>query len=155
MKRFFLMSVLLASVFTFKTADAQVSLNVNVNLGSQPSWGPAGYNYVEYYYLPDINTYYHVNSRKYTYYNGKKWLTVGNMPRQYRHHNLYNVRKVVINRAKPWQSHNYYVTNYSKYKGHKSQPTIRDHKRNNNYKPKHNGYKRDGGEGHRHHSSRR
>ncbi len=151
MKRFFLMSVLLASVFTFKTADAQVSLNVNVNLGSQPAWGPAGYNYVEYYYIPDINVYYHVNSRRYTYYNGKKWLTVGNLPKHYRNYNFYNGYKVVVNRSRPWESHNHYVANYSRYKGHKGQPTIRGHQRYNDHKSKRNDHDRNQGNGHRRH----
>ena len=41
-------------------ASAQVRVNLNINIGSQPAWGPAGYDYVEYYYLPDIDVYYYV-----------------------------------------------------------------------------------------------
>ncbi|ADY53619.1 hypothetical protein Pedsa_3080 [Pseudopedobacter saltans DSM 12145] len=154
MRRFFLMSVFVASVFTFKTADAQVRLNVNVNLGSQPLWGPAGYNYVEYYYVPDIDVYYHVNSRKYTYYNGKKWLTVGNLPKKYRNYNFYNGYKVVVNKPRPWESHSYYAANYGKYRGYVGQPTIRGYEKKHDYKKLHN-QKRNRDEGHRHHSSRR
>ncbi len=149
MKRFLVMSVFIASVFTFKTADAQVSVNLNVNLGNQPSWGPAGYNYVEYYYMPDINVYYHVNSRKYTYYNGKKWLTVGNLPGKYRNYDLYRGYKVVVNRSAPWRNHNYYVNNYSRYKGYRGQPHIKGHKHG------HKGGKPGKGHGNAHHAHRR
>ena len=41
--------ILLASA---NTMQAQVS--VNVNIGSPPAWGPAGYPSVDYYYLPVI-----------------------------------------------------------------------------------------------------
>lgn len=153
MKRLFFMSVLIASVFTFKTADAQVKLNVNVNIGTQPLWGPVGYRYVEYYYLPDINAYYHVNSKKYTYYNGKKWLTVGNLPKKYRHYNLYNGYKVVVNKERPWVNHNYYASHYDKYKGYKGQPNLKDYGRDE--REKHSDYKKyKGSSNHRHYSSR-
>jgi len=147
MKRFLLMSVFLASVFTFKTADAQVRVNVNVNLGAQPLWGPVGYDYVEYYYIPDINAYYHVNSRRYTYHNGKKWLTVGHLPKKYRNYDLYRGYKVVVNRSTPWKNHNYYASNYARYKGHRGQPHIKGH----HHKHHHKGAKPGRGKGHGHH----
>ena len=48
-------------------SHAQVS--VNVNIGSPPAWGPAGYSDVRYYYLPDIDTYYDINTSQYIYVN--------------------------------------------------------------------------------------
>jgi hypothetical protein len=50
-------------------ASAQV--RVNINIGSQPVWGPVGYDHVDYYYLPDIETYYYVPTRQFVYFN--KW----------------------------------------------------------------------------------
>ena len=40
--------------------QAQVSLSVNI--GTAPSWGPAGYSNVDYYYLPDIEAYYDIRA---------------------------------------------------------------------------------------------
>ncbi|MCX6257443.1 MAG: hypothetical protein NTW49_06045 [Bacteroidia bacterium] len=42
------------------TVQAQVS--VNLNIGTPPMWGPAGNNEVRYYYLPDVEAYYDVQS---------------------------------------------------------------------------------------------
>jgi hypothetical protein len=55
MKKFVLMLALIAGGITYD-ATAQVSLNVNI--GSQPVWGPVGYDRVDYYYVPDIDAYY-------------------------------------------------------------------------------------------------
>ena len=33
-------------------ASAQVSVNVSFNVDAQPEWGPAGYDHVNYYYMP-------------------------------------------------------------------------------------------------------
>lgn len=42
------MSVILASSFMYKAADAQVRVNLNVNLGNEPHWRPAVYDRVAY-----------------------------------------------------------------------------------------------------------
>ena len=57
MKKFIVCAALLFSAAFFKEASAQVRVNVNVNIGSQPVWGPEGYHYLDYYYLPDIEEY--------------------------------------------------------------------------------------------------
>ena len=60
----YMKTIILALIATFislsfsQKASAQVKVGVNINIGSQPEWGPRGYDYVEYYYLPDIEMYY-------------------------------------------------------------------------------------------------
>lgn len=49
---------MMVSLFGINNAKAQVSLNINI--GSQPVWGPTGYDHVDYYYFPDIDAYYYV-----------------------------------------------------------------------------------------------
>ena len=63
--------VLLAALFLVNISFAQI--DVNINLGSQPVWGPTGYDYVEYYYLPDIEVYYSVPKNRFYYYENNKW----------------------------------------------------------------------------------
>ena len=98
---------------------ATAQINVSVNIGSQPQWGPRGYDYVEYYYLPDLETYYHVPTKRYVYYSGSKWIHARNLPSRYRSYNLYNGRKVVINSPRPYLKHRDYKTKYVKYKPQK------------------------------------
>jgi hypothetical protein len=64
------------ALFLSTTANAQVS--VNINIGSPPLWGPAGYNEVQYYYIPDIESYYDVPSAMFIYYEGGVWVRRGN-----------------------------------------------------------------------------
>jgi hypothetical protein len=125
MKKLIIMSVLLASSFIYKAADAQV--NVNINLGSQPQWGPSGYDHVDYYYMPDLDMYYNVPNRSYTYLQGNRWVTVNSVPAQYRNYDFYKGYKVVVNEQSPWNHNNNYKTRYASYRDNYSQPNIRDH----------------------------
>src|SRR6185436_8892941 len=68
MKKLLIVTVFFAACFmNSQNASAQVRVNVNVNIGDQPRWRVAGYDYVEYYYLPDIETYYYVPSHQFIY----------------------------------------------------------------------------------------
>ena len=103
MKRLIMMFTVAIVAATLQTANAQVSLNINI--GAQPSWGPRGYDYVEYYYIPDIRTYYHVPSRRYVYYEGSRWVHRTSLPRAYRGYDLHRGRKIVMNEPRPYLRH--------------------------------------------------
>jgi hypothetical protein len=115
-------AVLMVSLFGINNAKAQVSLNINI--GSQPVWGPTGYDHVDYYYFPDIDAYYYVPSGQYIYANGGRWVWTNSLPAQYGNFDLYRAYKVVINEPKPYLRNNVYVTRYSKYKNYGGRQTI-------------------------------
>lgn len=124
MKKLILLSAVFVATFMGLNANAQVS--VNINIGAQPVWGPVGYDYVDYYYLPDVDAYYAVNTRQYTYFNRGRWVTSRYLPPAYRNYDLYNGYKVVINEPSPWLRHDRYRTQYVQYRGRHGQPFIRD-----------------------------
>jgi hypothetical protein len=126
MKRILLLAMLLTGTIALKKADAQVRVNVNVNIGSQPVWGPTGYDYVDYYYLPDIDAYYYVPSRQFVYLEGPRWVWAPSLPPRYRGYDLYHGYKVVINEPKPYLHHNTYKVKYARYKNRHDQVIIRD-----------------------------
>lgn len=105
--------LLLCGVVTAEKTTAQVSINI----GLQPAWGPSGYDYVEYYYLPDIETYYYVPKRQFIYLNNGRWIYSAGLPSRYRTYNLYNGYKVILNAPKPYLRHASYKVKYAKYKG--------------------------------------
>jgi len=109
------------------TGQAQIS--VNVNLGAPPQWGPAGYNDVQYYYLPDVEAYYDVPSSKFIYYSGGTWVRRASHPSRYRTYDLYNGYKVVITDYRgnsPYAHFKEHKVKYAKgYKGH-AQKSIGD-----------------------------
>jgi hypothetical protein len=129
MKKIVFAAVLFLSVSVINKTDAQVRFNINVNLNSQPNWGPAGYDYVEYYYLPDIQAYYYVPRRQFVYLAGNNWIFSYNLPPAYRNYDLYSGYKVVINEPRPYLRHTVYRQRYSGYRGgYRNQPILRDHR---------------------------
>ena len=113
-----------AVCFAYNPAQAQTSINVNI--GSQAVWGPVGYDYVEYYYLPEADAFYYVPTAEFIYWSGPKRVTAAFLPPTY-HINLYSTYKVVVNEPKPYLQHNTYIVKYGKYKkGGPKQNIIRD-----------------------------
>jgi len=120
--------ILLAGIFMVLAAPvkAQVSVGINFNLGSQPIWGPVGNDYVEYYYLPDIETYYSVPQRRYYYFENGIWIGRSTLPVRYSSYNIYNSYKVVLNEPNPWKNHKNFKEKYYSYAGRHDQQIIRD-----------------------------
>jgi len=134
--------VLIITLFLVNISNAQI--DVNFNVGFQPVWGPTGYDYVEYYYLPDIETYYYVPQHRYYYYNNGNWIHSTSLPSRYSKFDYYNSYKVVINEQEPWHNHKNYKKKYSSYKGRHDQSLIRDSRDSKYYviekHPEHNNW---------------
>lgn len=123
--------------------NAQVNVSVSFNVASQPVWGPVGYDYVEYYYLPDIDVYYQVRGNRYYFYEKGGWIYRNSLPARYAKYDFYNSYKVVINEKYPWKKHKIHKKQFAGYKGKKDQECIRDSKDSkyfvNKNHPKYNG----------------
>ena len=104
MKQLFLTFAVLGLLHVSQPGQAQVS--VQVNIGAQPQWGPVGYDYAEYYYLPDIETYYYVPQRQFIYLSNGRWVFSSYLPPQYSDYNLYSGQKVVVNRPHAYRYFN-------------------------------------------------
>ena len=124
------LSLLLTSVgfcLFFNQAQAQVHVNVDINIGSQPAWGPTGYDRVDYYYLPDIETYYSVPQHQFIYVDGGRWVFAASLPARCQNYDLYRGYKVVINDPRPWMRHDVYRARYAQYREcYDRQPVLRD-----------------------------
>ncbi|MEO6613603.1 MAG: hypothetical protein ABIT05_12500 [Chitinophagaceae bacterium] len=125
MKKVLLCTALLFAALAYnKDASAQVRLGVNVNIGSQPDWGPVGYDHVDYYYMPDIQSYYYVPTRQFIYLSGGNWVFSSGLPPAYRGYNLYSGYKVVVNQPKAYLYYPTHRTQYAKYRGNRNQSVI-------------------------------
>ena len=114
--------ILISLGFAQKT-EAQLRFGINVNIGDQPSWRLPGYNYVEYYYLPEIEAYYYVPRRQFIYMSNGHWVFSYNLPRRYRDYDLYTGYKVVMNRPNAYYGfeqdrRHYGVRKYDRYNRH-------------------------------------
>ena len=115
--------ITLGIVLFFASNSIHSQVSINVNLGLQPSWGPVGYSSVDYYYLPDIYTYYDVRNTKFIYQSNGAWIRSSYLPRQYRSYDLNSGYKVVMNNyhgSRPYYNYRYDKVKY--YKGYKGSP---------------------------------
>lgn len=127
MKRIILCAAIFLTAAISKPTFSQIRLSINANIGSQPSWGPVGYDHVDYYYLPDMDMYYYVPSQQFIYLSNGHWIFSINRPVQYRNYDLYNGYKVVINEPKAYLYYGEHKVKYSGYRGnHGSQVIIRN-----------------------------
>lgn len=99
-----------------QTSAAQ-AVSVSINIGNQPAWGPAGYDYAGYYYFPDLDIYYDVDNYLFYYLNRGRWISSRYLPYDYEQYDLYNMYKVVINQPSPWRYYRRYRTQYAPYIG--------------------------------------
>lgn len=144
MKKIILCAAIIISAAALNNTSAQVRLNVNI--GSQPDWGPVGYDHADYYYIPDIQTYYYVPTRKFIYLSADRWVFSYNLPNAYRNYDLYTGYKVVVNEPRAYKNYQTHRTQYSRYKGNRSQVIIRNSQepkyKNRHDNGKHNGNKK-------------
>ena len=122
MKKLFLIFALFIGAMLYK-AEAQI--HVNINIGNQPVWGPVGYDYVDYYYLPDLDVYYNVPRQQFVYFDFGRWIFAASLPSRFGQYDLFNTYKVVINERNPWLRNTYYRNQYRGYRG-RQQSIIRD-----------------------------
>jgi len=119
------------NVLPVTSSNAQ-QVNININIGNQPAWGPVGYDYAHYYYFPDINVYYDVFTQVFYYPKGRRWIASRYLPNSYARYDLYYLYKVVINDPDPWLVNRYHKREYARYRGVRTQVVIRD-SRDNRY----------------------
>ena len=126
MKKIFLLIALLSSGFAINNVNAQLRVGLNLNIGSQPIWGPVGYDHVEYYYMPDIDAYYYVPNKQYIYRNNDRWAFSYSLPARFHNYDIYSGYKVVINQARPYNNAAMYRSKYAGFKGNHDQELIRN-----------------------------
>ncbi|MDP3437863.1 MAG: hypothetical protein Q8S04_11525 [Bacteroidales bacterium] len=147
MKKIFLLIALVTLGLTSRIEPVSAQISLRINIGSQPLWGPSGHDYVEYYYLPEIEAYYYVPNRQYIFIENGRWVTRRYLPMRYRGFDLYDALKIVINESKPYYRHDYYKSKYSSHKNHKREIAIRDSRDsryyNNRNHPQYQNWKRE------------
>lgn len=108
-------------LFLSNTAVAQVS--VNINFGPPPMWGPVGYTDVRYYYLPDVEAYYDIQTSMFIYYGGGVWVHRAYLPSRYRDYDLYSGYKVVMTDYRgdaPYANFHHHKAQYAR--GYRGEP---------------------------------
>ena len=125
MKKLVISSFVLIMLASAHRAQAQV--NFSVNIGDQPSWGPTGYDHVEYYYIPDIQAYYYVPDHQFVYLNRGHWTFSRELPPRYHDFDLYHCHKEVVNEPQAYLHFDEHRRQYDHFRGQSpNQEFIRD-----------------------------
>jgi len=120
---------------TLSTASAQVS--VNVNFGTPPVWAPADRVETQYYYLPEIDSYYDVPSARFIYIKNGKWFRSESLPYRYRNYNLRGGQVVYLTDYRGNSPYIYHAKHKEKYhsngnfKPEKKEKKENEHRENN------------------------
>ena len=96
---------------------------VNTSAGLPPTWAPAGNAAAEYYYIPDIESYYDVKTSQFIYLGDGKWVRQKQLPLRYRNYDLNNGYKVVLTDYHGRAPYTYFKNHKVKYyKGFHGEP---------------------------------
>ncbi|HLX12784.1 MAG TPA: hypothetical protein VKS81_08220 [Bacteroidota bacterium] len=98
------------------------------NIAYQPGWGPTGYDYASYYYLPDIEVYYSVHEKVFIYQEDGAWKRSATLPERYGRFDLDHAHKVVVNEREPFMRHDDNKVKYAGFKDKHDQQPIRESK---------------------------
>lgn len=118
------------------STEAQISVHVSL-----PVWGPV-VTTEEYYYLPEIDSYYDIRRSQFIYLNNGYWIRSRNLPWRYRNYNLKKGHIVVINDYRGSRPYNHFRNNKLKYyknNTHWNGNTIRNVPNNRNENRNNNG----------------
>lgn len=111
MKKIFTCLSLFFLIAIFKPAAAQFQPSDNVS--DQPKWGLSGQQFVEYYYLPDIDTYYYVPGHQFIYQSGGYWTFSSKLPSAKKKYDLRSANKIVINQPGAYRYNAQHKLKYS------------------------------------------
>ncbi len=125
MKKLFVM-MMLASGSLLVASHTQAQVSVNIHIGNQPAWAPAGYDNAQYYYIPDMDVYYDISAHQFVYLSNRRWVRSATLPAAYRKYDLYKVHKVALNEKNAYRYHDRDRKQYANFRGKYDQQPIRD-----------------------------
>ena len=116
------LKLIAAGIILLGTTTSNAQLSINVNLGT-PIQRVAPVVVTDYYYMPDIQTYFDVRSNQYIYQERGNWRRTAYLPKQYRNYNTRTGYRVAMNDYhgnQPYRNFEQDRTRY--YVGYKGQP---------------------------------
>jgi len=118
MKKLMMMSAIAMSGLFFQTANAQIGVHFNINLGPRPVVIAQAPVYDEdYYYLPEVEAYYSVNQHCYFYQDGSRWISAAYLPGVYRNYDWQHARRFAVRDARPYLHNDTYRARYGGIEG--------------------------------------
>ena len=111
--------IVIGAMLFFMTTGITAQVTVNVGPGTTPVWAREAPPKTQYYYLPDIETYYDVPAKRYIYFRNGVWTRSTSLPYRYRTYNLSKGRTVYLTDYKGKTPYVFYKQHKVKYVGKK------------------------------------
>lgn len=95
--------------------------------GSAPQWGPSGYSNIRYYYMPQLEVYYDIQTSQFIYFSNDKWINSSELPAKHKGLDLFRVYKMVMADyygPTPYHNHEKLKAKYAKLNHWPEQETI-------------------------------
>lgn len=105
-------------LFAASTSQAQVSINVNLGAPAvivRPAWVPQNHVNVDFYYIPEIESYYDVNASLYVYLDNGNWCRTRYVPVRYRNYDLNHARRIELRGYHGSRPYTYYNNHNVRY----------------------------------------
>jgi hypothetical protein len=143
------LKLITAGIILFAVSTTQAQVSINVNLGApavvvRPTWVPQNHVNVDFYYLPEIQSYYDVNASMYVYLNNGNWCRTRYVPVQYRNYNLNHAHRVALSGyhgSRPYAHYNNHKVKYDNRHNYNDRYVeTRRYTKNNRYADNHRSY---------------
>jgi hypothetical protein len=109
------LKLIAAGIILLVSSTSNAQLSINLNIGTAPVYQNSANVAVDYYYMPDIESYYDVRANQYIYLERGNWIRSRNLPNQYSRYNVNNGYKVALNDYhgnRPYTNYNNDKTRY-------------------------------------------
>ena len=118
MKKLMIMSAIAMSGLFYQTANAQIGVRFNINLGTRPVVVQQAPVYdADYYYLPEVEAYYSVSQHCYYYQDGGSWISAAYLPGRYRNYDWQRANHYAVREARPYLHNDVYRARYGGFEG--------------------------------------
>lgn len=94
---------------------SQAQVSVNVNLGTPPVWAPAQKVQTQYYYLPEVDSYYDIPAKRFIYLKNGGWVRAEKLPAKYSNYNLRNGKIIYLTEYRGNSPYKYHKNHKVKY----------------------------------------
>ncbi|WP_295649653.1 hypothetical protein [uncultured Mucilaginibacter sp.] len=139
MKKYSIVLLAIGFLMMAGVSKTKAQFSISLNIGSQPTWGPVGYDHADYYYMPDIESYYNVSNHQFIYMSNGRWVFSASLPPRYANYDLYSGYKVVVNRPRPYLNFQQDRVQYGRYRGYRGHQTIIRDSHDDRYRGNHDG----------------
>lgn len=113
------LKLIATGIILFAASNSQAQVSVNVNIGRPAvivdSWVPRNHVNVDFYYLPEIQTYYDVHTSHYVYLDNGNWCRTRYLPTHYRNYDLSHARRVELRGYHGSRPYTYYTNHHVKH----------------------------------------